>query len=98
MHSRCYHGGIGASLPMQRRLNDYGIMWSYVPPAKGGMSLPKWKDYIRFPASGLIDIKPDRISWVSNRCRWICTTGWWLIRMRISGLPLASLAAWSRRR
>ena len=45
-------------LPMQRRLNDYAEYYdaSYKAAGEGQYgSLPKWKHYIHFPASGLMD-------------------------------------------
>jgi hypothetical protein len=45
-------------LPMQRRLNDYADYYdaSYKATGEGKYgSLPKWKSYIHFPASGLMD-------------------------------------------
>jgi hypothetical protein len=88
-------------LPMQRRLNDYAEYYdaSYKAAGEGRYgSLPKWKDYIRFPASGLIDhlTNPiENIVGLEPLPAWDLYNG--LVVDTDAHLRLASLQAWLRR-
>ncbi|CUS34072.1 conserved hypothetical protein [Candidatus Nitrospira nitrificans] len=88
-------------LPMQRRLNDYAEYYdaSYKAAGEGRHgSLPKWKDYIRFPASGLMDhvINPiENIVGLEPLPAWDLYNG--LVVDTDAHLRLASLQAWLRR-
>jgi hypothetical protein len=88
-------------LPMQRRLNDYAEYYdaSYKAAGEGKYgSLPKWKTYIRFPASGLMDyfINPiENIVGLEPLAPWDLYNGF--VVDTDAHLRLASLQAWLRR-
>ncbi len=88
-------------LPMQRRLNDYAEYYdaSYKTAGEGQYgSLPKWKTYIRFPASGLMDylINPiENIVGLEPLAPWDLYNGF--VVDTDAHLRLASLQAWLRR-
>jgi hypothetical protein len=88
-------------LPMQRRLNDYAEYYdaSYKAAGEGKYgSLPKWKNYIRFPASGLMDylINPiENIVGLEPLAPWDLYNGF--VVDTDAHLRLASLQAWLRR-
>lgn len=88
-------------LPMQRRLNDYAEYYdaSYKAAGEGRYgSLPKWKDYIRFPASGVMDhlTNPiENIVGLEPLAPWDLYNGF--VVDTEARLRLASLQAWLRR-
>lgn len=88
-------------LPMQRRLNDYAEYYdaSYKAAGEGRYgSLPKWKDYIRFPASGVMDhlTNPiENIVGLEPLAPWDLYNGF--VIDTDARLRLASLQAWLRR-
>jgi hypothetical protein len=88
-------------LPMQRRLNDYAEYYdaSYKAAGEGRYgSLPKWKDYIRFPASGVVDhlANPiENIVGLEPLAPWDLYNGF--VVDTDAHLRLASLQAWLRR-
>jgi hypothetical protein len=88
-------------LPAQRRLNDYADYYnaSYQATAEGQYgSLPKWKSYIRFPATGLMDyfLNPiENIVGLEPLAPWDRYTGF--VVDTDAHLRLASLQAWLRR-
>ncbi|MBH0200768.1 MAG: hypothetical protein HP496_00310 [Nitrospira sp.] len=88
-------------LPVQRRLNDYAEYYdaSYKAAGEGRYgSLPKWKDYIRFPASGLMDhfTNPiENIVGLEPLAPWDLYNGF--VVDTDAHLRLASLQAWLRR-
>jgi hypothetical protein len=88
-------------LPMQRRLNDYAEYYdaSYKAAGEGRYgSLPKWKDHIRFPASGLMDhlTNPiENIVGLEPLPAWDLYNGF--VVDTDAHLRLASLQAWLRR-
>jgi hypothetical protein len=88
-------------LPMQRRLNDYAEYYdaSYKTAGEGKYgSLPKWKTYIRFPASCLMDylINPiENIVGLEPLAPWDLYNGF--VVDTDAHLRLASLQAWLRR-
>ncbi|TKB90408.1 MAG: tetratricopeptide repeat protein [Nitrospira sp.] len=89
------------SLPMQRRLNDYAEYYdaSYKAAGEGRYgSLPKWKDYIRFPASGVMDhlTNPiENIVGLEPLAPWDLYNGF--VVDTDAHLRLASVQAWLRR-
>jgi hypothetical protein len=88
-------------LPKQRRLNDYAEYYdaSYKAAGEGPYSsLPKWKNYIRFPASGLTDYftNPiENIVGLEPLAPWDLYNGF--VVDTDAHLRLASLQAWLRR-
>jgi hypothetical protein len=88
-------------LPMQRRLNDYAEYYdaSYKAAGEGRYgSLPKWKDYIRFPASGVMDhlTNPiENIVGLEPLPAWDLYNGF--VVDTDAHLRLASVQAWLRR-
>ncbi|MGB4067555.1 MAG: hypothetical protein WBK08_05935 [Nitrospira sp.] len=88
-------------LPMQRRLNDYAEYYdaSYKAAGEGRYgSLPKWKDYIRFPASGVMDhlTNPiENIVGLEPLAPWDLYNGF--VVDTDARLRLASIQAWLRR-
>jgi hypothetical protein len=88
-------------LPMQRRLNDYAEYYdaSYKAAGEGQYgSLPKWKNYIHFPASGLMDYftNPiENIVGLEPLAPWDLYNGF--VVDTDAHLRLASLQAWLRR-
>jgi hypothetical protein len=88
-------------LPMQRRLNDYAKYYdaSYKAAGEGKYgSLPKWKTYIRFPASGLMDYLAnpiENIVGLEPLAPWDLYNGF--VVDTDAHLRLASLQAWLRR-
>ncbi|MBI5672844.1 MAG: tetratricopeptide repeat protein [Nitrospirae bacterium] len=88
-------------LPMQRRLNDYAEYYdaSYKAASEGRYgSLPKWKDYIRFPASGVMDhlTNPiENIVGLEPLAPWELYNGF--VVDTDAHLRLASVQAWLRR-
>jgi len=88
-------------LPRQRRLNDYAEYYdaSYKAAGEGKYgSLPKWKTYIHFPASGLMDYlnNPiENIVGLEPLPAWDLYNG--LVIDTDAHLRLASLQAWLRR-
>ena len=88
-------------LPMQRRLNDYAEYYdaSYKAASEGKYgSLPKWKTYIHFPASGLMDYftNPiENIVGLEPLAPWDLYNGF--VVDTEAHLRLASLQAWLRR-
>lgn len=88
-------------LPMQRRLNDYAEYYDASSKVAGEGrygSLPKWKDHIRFPASGLMDylMNPiENIIGLEPLPAWDLSNG--LVVDTDAHLRLASLQAWLRR-
>ncbi len=88
-------------LPMQRRLNDYAEYYdaSYKAAGEGRYgSLPKWKDYIRFPASGVMDhlTNPiENIVGLEPLAPWDLYNGF--VVDTDAHLRLASVQAWLRR-
>ena len=88
-------------LPMQRRLNDYAEYYdaSYKDAGEGRYgSLPKWKDYIRFPASGVMDhlTNPiENIVGLEPLAPWDLYNGF--VVDTDARLRLASVQAWLRR-
>ncbi len=88
-------------LPMQRRLNDYAEYYdaSYKAAGEGRYgSLPKWKDYIRFPASGVMDhlTNPiENIVGLEPLAPWDLYNGF--VVDTDARLRLASVQAWLRR-
>jgi hypothetical protein len=88
-------------LPMQRRLNDYAEYYdaSYKAAGEGRYgSLPKWKDYIRFPASGVMDhfANPiENIVGLEPLAPWDLYNGF--VVDTDAHLRLASVQAWLRR-
>jgi hypothetical protein len=88
-------------LPMQRRLNDYAEYYdaSYKAAGEGKYgSLPKWKTYIRFPASGLMDYLAnpiENIVGLEPLAPWDLYNGF--VVDTDAHLRLASLQAWLRR-
>ena len=88
-------------LPVQRRLNDYADYYdaSYKAAGEGKYgSLPKWKNYIHFPASGLMDYftNPiENIVGLEPLASWDRYNGF--VVDTDAHLRLASLQAWLRR-
>jgi len=88
-------------LPMQRRLNDYAEYYdaSYKAAGEGRYgSLPKWKNYIHFPASGLMDYLTnpiENIVGLEPLAPWDLYNGF--VVDTDAHLRLASLQAWLRR-
>lgn len=88
-------------LPMQRRLNDYAAYYEASHKASGEGhygSLPKWKDHIRVPASGLLDYftNPiENIVGLEPLPPWDRYNGF--VVDTDAHLRLASLQAWLRR-
>lgn len=88
-------------LPMQRRLNDYAEYYdaSYKAAGEGKYgSLPKWKTYIHFPASGVMDYLTnpiENIVGLEPLPAWDLYNG--LVIDTDAHLRLASLQAWLRR-
>ena len=88
-------------LPMQRRLNDYAEYYdaSYKAAGEGlYSSLPKWKNYIHFPASGLMDYLTnpiENIVGLEPLAPWDLYNGF--VVDTDAHLRLASLQAWLRR-
>ncbi|MGZ8382210.1 MAG: hypothetical protein ACXW4C_10930, partial [Nitrospira sp.] len=88
-------------LPMQRRLNVYAEYYdaSYKAAGEGRYgSLPKWKDYIRFPASGVMDhlTNPiENIVGLEPLAPWDLYNGF--VVDTDARLRLASVQAWLRR-
>ena len=88
-------------LPMQRRFNDYAEYYdaSYKAAAEGHYgSLPKWKTYIHFPASGLMDYLTnpiENIVGLEPLAPWDLYNGF--VVDTDAHLRLASLQAWLRR-
>ncbi len=88
-------------LPVQRRLNDYADYYdaSYKTAGEGRYgSLPKWKNYIHFPASGLMDYftNPiENIVGLEPLAPWDRYNGF--VVDTDAHLRLASLQAWIRR-
>ncbi|MEQ1679303.1 MAG: tetratricopeptide repeat protein [Nitrospira sp.] len=88
-------------LPMQRRLNDYAEYYDASNKAAGEGrygSLPKWKDYIRFPASGVMDhlTNPiENIVGLEPLAPWDLYNGF--VVDTDARLRLASVQAWLRR-
>ncbi len=88
-------------LPVQRRLNDYADYYdaSYKAVGEGRYgSLPKWKNYIHFPASGLTDYftNPiENIVGLEPLAPWDRYNGF--VVDTDAHLRLASLQAWLRR-
>jgi len=88
-------------LPVQRRLNDYADYYdaSYKTAGEGRYgSLPKWKNYIHFPASGLTDYftNPiENIVGLEPLAPWDRYNGF--VVDTDAHLRLASLQAWIRR-
>jgi len=88
-------------LPKQRRLNDYAEYYdaSYKAAAEGRYSaLPKWKDYVHFPASAMTDhlTNPiENIVGLKPLASWEYYSG--LVVDTEAHLRLASLQAWLRR-
>ncbi|MGE3979609.1 MAG: hypothetical protein AB7F94_18790, partial [Nitrospira sp.] len=88
-------------LPVQRRLNDYADYYdaSYKASGEGRYgSLPKWKNYIHFPASGLMDYftNPiENIVGLEPLASWERHNGF--VVDTDAHLRLASLQAWLRR-
>jgi len=88
-------------LPKQRRLNDYAKYYEASYQATGERhydSLPKWKDYVRFPATGVIDYLTNPIEnlvGVDPLPAWDVYNG--LVVDTDAHLRLASLQAWLRR-
>lgn len=96
--------GIVASalpLPKQRRLNDYARYYETSYQATGEKhytSLPKWKDFIRFPAVGVMDYLANPIEnlvGVDPLPAWDLYNG--MMVDTDAHLRLASLQAWLRR-
>ena len=88
-------------LPKQRRLNDYAKYYEASYQATGEKhydSLPKWKDYVRFPATGVMDYLTNPIEnlvGVDPLPAWDVYNG--LMVDTDAHLRLASLQAWLRR-
>lgn len=88
-------------LPKQRRLNDYAKYYEASYQATGDKhydSLPKWKDYVRFPATGVMDYLTNPIEnlvGVDPLPEWDVYNG--LMVDTDAHLRLASLQAWLRR-
>ena len=88
-------------LPVQRRLNDYADYYdaSYKAAGEGQYgSLPKWKNYIHFPASGLMDYVTnpiENIVGLQPLAPWDLYNGF--VVDTEAHLRLASLQAWLRR-
>ncbi len=88
-------------LPMQRRLNDYADYYdaSYKAAGEGRYSsLPKWRNYIHFPASGVMDYftNPiENIVGLEPLAPWDLYNGF--VVDTDAHLRLASLQAWLRR-
>ena len=88
-------------LPMQRRLNDYAEYYdaSYKAAGEGRYgSLPKWKDYIRLPASGVMDYLTnpiENIVGLEPLAPWDSYNGF--VVDTDARLRLASVQAWLRR-
>jgi len=97
------HAMVASALPLpkQRRLNDYAEYYeaSYKAAGEGRYgSLPKWKDYIHFPASGLMDYFTNPIENVVGLeplAPWDLYNGF--VVDTDAHLRLASLQAWLRR-
>lgn len=97
------HAAVAAALPlpMQRRLNDYAEYYdeSYKAAGEGRYgSLPKWKSYIHFPASGVMDYVTnpiENIVGLEPLPPWDLHNG--LVVDTDAHLRLASLQAWLRR-
>ncbi len=94
---------VAASLPLpkQRRLNSYAAYYeaSYKAAGEGRYgSLPKWKNYIQFPAKTIIDYLTNPIEnvvGVEPLASWDRYNG--LVIDTDAHLRLASLQAWLRR-
>ncbi len=88
-------------LPKQRRLNDYAKYYEASYQATGEKqygALPKWKDYVRVPATGVMDYLTNPIEnliGVEPLPAWDVYNG--LIIDTDAHLRLASLQAWLRR-
>ncbi len=88
-------------LPKQRRLNSYAAYYeaSYKAAGEGRYgSLPKWKNYIQFPAKTIIDYLTNPIEnvvGVEPLASWDRYNG--LVIDTDAHLRLASLQAWLRR-
>ncbi len=88
-------------LPMQRRLNDYAEYYdaSYKAAGEGQYgSLPKWKNYIHFPPSGLMDYLTnpiENIVGLEPLAPWDLYNGFAVDTE--ARLRLASLQAWLKR-
>ena len=88
-------------LPKQRRLNDYAEYYEASYKAAGEKqygSMPKWKDYVRFPAAGVTDYVTNPIENVVGLeplPAWDLYNG--LTVDTDAHLRLASLQAWLRR-
>ena len=88
-------------LPKQRRLNDYAKYYEASYQATGEKqygSLPKWKDYVRFPAAGVMDYLANPVEnlvGVDPLPAWDVYNG--MIVDTDAHLRLASLQAWLRR-
>ncbi len=88
-------------LPKQRRLNDYAKYYEASYQATGEKhydSLPKWKDYVRYPATGVMDYLTNPIEnlvGVDPLPAWDVYNG--LMVDTDAHLRLASLQAWLRR-
>jgi hypothetical protein len=88
-------------LPVQRRLNDYADYYdaSYKTAGEGRYgSLPRWKNYIHFPASGLMDYftNPiENIVGLEPLAQWDRYNGF--VVDTDAHLRLGSLQAWIRR-
>jgi hypothetical protein len=88
-------------LPKQRRLNDYAKYYEASYQATGEKqygSLPKWKDYVRFPAAGVMDYLTNPIEnlvGVEPLPAWDLYNG--MMVDTDAHLRLASLQAWLRR-
>ncbi|UVT15242.1 MAG: hypothetical protein H8K04_15695 [Nitrospira sp.] len=97
------HATVASALPLpkQRRLNDYAEYYeaSYKAAGEGRYgSLPKWKEYIHFPASGLMDYFTNPIENVVGLeplAPWDLYNGF--VVDTDAHLRLASLQAWLRR-
>lgn len=97
------HAMVASALPLpkQRRLNDYAEYYeaSYKAAGEGRYgSLPKWKEYIHFPASGLMDYFTNPIENVVGLeplAPWDLYNGF--VVDTDAHLRLASLQAWLRR-
>lgn len=91
----------GLPLPKQRRLNDYAEYYdaSHKAAAEGRYSaLPKWKDYVHFPAFTMTDYLTnpiENIIGLKPLASWEHYEG--LVVDTEAHLRLASLQAWLRR-
>lgn len=97
------HAVVASSLPLpkQRRFNDYAEYYeaSYKAAGEGRYgSLPKWKNYIRFPANTVMDYLTnpiENIVGLEPLAPWDLYSG--LVVDTDAHLRLASLQAWLRR-